>query len=291
MAEKSEILENILLHGIDLKNRRIYFGALSISEDDEGSDFTWRSVERAIRAIHIMEAEAPKKPIELHMCSSGGSTYALLRLYDAIQLSSTQIKFYGSGVIASAATWIMAGCDERYLYPNTRILIHDSSPGGFAEVPEKLSDRYIDTDEERRLQDRLNQIYVDNSRMPLEFWNEMVKRDMWLSAEETISLGLADKIVEYKKRGNLRRMRVAQLQKAPEGKEFNQLLKRLKDRVYMGKQLRIELHVPEEKYDKNIVVDTTTTITEHPDNTAPIDPQSVPYTPVSNPNKEENPGR
>jgi hypothetical protein len=219
---------------------------------------------------------------------------------DVIQACSCQIKFFGGGEIASAATWVMAVCDERYLYPNTLVVIHDSSAGASEEIPSKLSDAYIKMDGERHLQDKLNQIFADNSRMPVEFWSEMVKRDMYLSADETIALGLADKVVEFKKRGNLRRMRIAALQKEPESKEFNKLLRRLKDRTYMGKNLRVELHVPEEQFDKNIVVDNTpvavamaaaaaaaaAVVTASSPSIPPTAPQSAPSTPTSTTHKE-----
>lgn len=258
MSDKIDI-ESILTNGIDLKNRRIYFGSLLESLDENGSDFTWRSVEWAVRAMHIMQDEDPKKPIEIHMSSPGGDAYALLRLYDVIQSSPCQIKFYGSGEICSAATWIMACCDERYLYPNTRVLVHDSS-AGIVEVPEKLSDRYVGTDQERDLQDLLNRLYADNSRMPVEFWEEMVKRDLWLSAEETVALGLADKIIEPKKRGNLRRVRISNLSSPPDRKEFNKLLNKLKERVYMGRHVKLELHIPVEEFDKNVDIEVAPTV-------------------------------
>lgn len=282
MADKTDTLENILDYGVDLKNRRIWFGALPEAYDESGSDFTWRSVERAVRAIQIMEIEAPRKPIELHMCSPGGDPYSLLRLYDAIQASPCQIKFFGSGEICSAATWIMAGCDERYLSPNTYVLIHDS--GGFDATlaPAKLTDAYIHMEQEKRLQDRLNQIYADNSRMPLEFWEEIVKRDVWLTAEETIMLGLADKIVQEQKRGNLRRMRIALLCQEPDRKELNKLLKSMAQRTHAHKVSKMELHVPREFFDKNVVVDPTESVS----NTQPIASPSIPDVPVSVQGKE-----
>lgn len=256
VIDKIDLMDSVIVHGIDTKNRRIYFGSVDAS-DEEGSDFTWRSVERAIRAIHIMESEAPKKPIELYMSSPGGCPYALLRLYDAIQNSSCQIKFFGSGEICSAATWIMACCDERYLTPNTYVLIHDSGSYETGEIPAKLTDAYIAIDQERRLQDRLNKIYTDNSRMPLEFWTEIVKRDTWLSAEETIMLGLADKIVEPKKRGNLRKARMNSLKVDPDKKEMQKLLKNISNRSYVNKLHKMELHIPNEEFDKSIVVDVS----------------------------------
>lgn len=256
MAITNENITQILEQDVDFKRRRIYFGALVEGHDEDGSNFTWRSVERIIRQLHIMETEAPSKSIELHMSSGGGDPYALLRLYDAIQSCSCQVKFFGGGEICSAATWIMAGCDERNLYPNTRILIHDSS-WGEATVPEKLTDRYIHTDEEKLLQNKLNQIYADNSIMPLEFWQEMVKRDLWISAEEAIMLGLADKIVPPRKRGSLRKVRMNAMKQERDKKDMNKLMKMLKDRIYMDKLSKLELHIPEEKFDKSLIVDDT----------------------------------
>ena len=256
MSDKIEKIENIYDNDVDFKRRRIYFGALIESYDDGGSDFTWRSVERVIRHLHQMEASAPNKPIELHMSSEGGNPLEMLRLYDAIQSCSCQIKFFGGGNIASAATWIMAGCDERYLYPNTRILIHDSG-WGESVMPEKLTDMLIATDQEKYIQSTLNQIYADNSIMPLEFWEEMVKRDLWISAEEAIMLGLADKIIPPKKRGNLRKVRMSCMKQERDKKDMSRLLKMLKDRLYMDKLSKLELHVPEESFDKNIIVDDT----------------------------------
>jgi ATP-dependent Clp protease, protease subunit len=256
MAVTDNNVAQILDYDVDFKRRRIYFGALVEGHDEGGSDFTWRSVERAIRHIHIMEAEAPAKPIELHMSSPGGDPYALLRLYDVIQSCSCQVKFIGGGEISSAATWIMAGCDERFLYPNTRVLIHDSG-WGEATVPEKLTDRYISTDEERVLQSKLNKIYADNSIMPIDFWDEMVKRDLWISADEAIMLGLADKIIQPRKRGSLRKNRIASMKAERDKKDMSKLLRMLKDRIYMDKLSRLELHIPEEKFDNKLVVDNT----------------------------------
>ena len=256
MALSKDVIDQVLENDLDLKRRRIYFGHLAEIDDDGPSHFSWVSVERVIRHLHLLEADAPNKPIELHMSSPGGDPYALLRLYDAIQSCSCQIKFIGGGEISSAATWIMAGCDERLLYPNTRVLIHDSS-WGESTAPEKLTDHYIHIDNEKVLQSRLNQIYADNSIMPVEFWDEMVKRDLWLSAEETIMLGLADKIIQPRKRGSLRKNRIASMKAERDKKDMSKLVRMLKDRIYMDKLTKLELHIPEEKFDKSLIIDSS----------------------------------
>jgi ATP-dependent Clp protease protease subunit len=253
--EKSDYINYCIDEGIDFKNRRLYYGALLESYDEFGSDFTWRSVERAIRDIHVLEALDSKKPIELWMSSVGGNAIEMLRLHDVIQMSPCQIKFIGGGYVASSCTWIMCCCDERYLLPNTRILIHDGPAGVSSETPAKTIDRKIDTNEEVHLQDTLNKIYAQNSRMPAEFWNEFVGRDLWLSAEEAIALGLADKILEPKKRGNLRKVRMSAFKNVNNTKNLPEITDRLLNRIYANRNLKIELHIPTEQFDKNIVVE------------------------------------
>lgn len=252
VAATTELTDN-LAYGVDLKNRRIYFGVnLDTEESGDSTDFTVSSVEYAIRALHRMVVDAPSKPIELHMCSYGGDPYAMLRLYDEIHACPCQIKFFGGGAIMSAATWIMAGCDERYLYPNATIMVHDGSDG----FDGKHTDHQIYAHEMKRLQEVLYNIYTENSRMPKEFWQDVCQRDLYLSASEAVSLGLADKIVEPKKRGNLRKMRYASLKKEPDTKEMNKLLKDIYTRINKVKVPKIEFNeIKKEAADPTVIID------------------------------------
>lgn len=268
MADKSELIDKIIDSGIDIGRRRIYFGVTF--GEAMGSDFEWVTVEYVIRAMHRMVADAPTKPIELHMCSYGGETHNMLRLYDAIQSCPCQVKFFGSGVIMSAATWIMAGCDERYLAPNTQVMLHKWR---VSDQEGTHTDLKIDMEEGDRLTNILNKIYEDNSRMPAEFWDEVTKRDLFLTAEETIQLGLADFIVPYKKRGNLRRKRIAALNKEVDAREMRRLVKDINKRIHRGKNLHIEIHIPEEEFDKDVVIDETPI--EGQSNTQPSDHSSL----------------
>jgi ATP-dependent protease ClpP protease subunit len=267
MAARSNT-DDVLERGIDLANRRIYFGGNVESSGEEngvrsdGSDFTWRSCELAIRAIHIMENRS-HQPIEIHMDSEGGDPYRMLRLVDVILASPCQIKFFGGGVIASSATWVMAVCDERYLLPNTMVLVHDSDAGE-KSANGHLTDLYIDTDQEKKLQDYLNGLFADNSRMPKEFWDDIVKRDVFLSAAEAVSLGLADKVVDLKKRGNLRKVRLAALAQHPDKKELNKLVKEIYRKSYKTGLSKIEVTLPVEQFDPEVVIVTEAPAEEKP---------------------------
>lgn len=253
--EKTE-LNDQLIYGIDLKARRIHFGAGLDHQDEDPSGVSGTSVEMAVRAIHRMVEDAPNKPIEIYMSSYGGSVYSLLYLVDVMLSAPCQFKFYGGGMIMSCATFVMAVADERYLFPNTRVMVHeisdDSSLG-------KTTDAAINVAESKVLTDKLTKMYADNSRMPQEFWNDLIKKDTYLSAEETIMFGLADKIVDYKKRGNLRKSRQALLNKDVDPKEMRKLVKDVYARTERERVPQIEVNSQrKEPSDPNIFVEKET---------------------------------
>lgn len=245
-------LDELFAYGVDIKNRRIYFGSPLDGMDNESTgDFTQASIELAVRALHKLASDAPGKPIEIHINSYGGSPYDMLRLYDEILASPCQIKFIGSGVVMSAATWIMAACDERYLHPNTTVMVHDGTDG----FEGKHTDAQIQAAEMKRIQGVLYEIYAANSRMPKEFWEDVCQRDLYLSAEEAIMLGLADKIIETKKRGNLRRLRQSALKKNPSSKDMKELIHKVYSRINKLKVPKIELNEhKKEPSDPNLVL-------------------------------------
>ena len=255
MASDKTELSDILMYGVDFKSRRIYFGkSLDTAEDDPG-DFNGASVELAIRALHKMASDAPGRPIEIHMSSYGGDAYALLRLHDEILACPCQVKFFGGGAIMSAATWILACCDERHLYPNATIMVHDGS----VFFDGKHTDVQIGAAEDKRLQEVLYDIYSSNSRMPKEFWREVCQRDLYLTAEEAIMLGLADKIVEPKKRGNLRKMRQSAQKKAPTEANMNRLVSKLYSRINKMNPPKITLNpIIKDAIDPTVIVDDVT---------------------------------
>jgi ATP-dependent Clp protease protease subunit len=239
MTEKNE-LSDIISYGIDFKNRRIYFGVNLDTADEDPSAFTPASVEYAIRAIHKMASDSPNKPIEIHMSSFGGDPYSMLRLHDEILACPCQVRFIGGGAIMSAATWIMAVCDERVLHSNTTIMVHDGSE----EFGGKHTDTQITAAEMKRLQDLLYDIYAANSRMPKSFWEDVCQRDLYLNAKEAVTLGLADKILDSKKRGNLRKSRQAALRAKVNNNEMKKLVTSIYGRINKLKVPKIELNLP-----------------------------------------------
>lgn len=250
--DKDTELEQILSYGLDRKARKIYFGSTEVEEDDGHGDVGWYSVELAVRGLRTLIKDSSTKPIELHVYSWGGDVYAMLRLMDEIEACPCQVKFFGGGRIASAMTWIMAVCDERNLHKNTVVMLHDGSDG----VDGKHTDVQIDAQHGRDLQERLDHIFAENSRMPVEFWQDILQRDVYLTAEECITLGLADKIIPSKKRGNLRRSRIAIQSKDVDTKDMRKLVNKLYKRINRKKVGKIEINAPrKEECDPHVYIE------------------------------------
>jgi len=196
LQKDMSILQTRIQQGIDLQHRRLYFGDIENTEDNS---IEFSSVELLLRGIDTM-LDISNKPIEIHMSSYGGDPYSMLALHDKIQESPCKFIFYGRGMIMSAATWVMCCCDERYLSENTTVLIHD----GFTDWSDRSTDARINSDENERLSRRLEKIYAKNSHMDAKFWEAISRRDLYLSADEAIKLGLADITIKTRKRGNFR---------------------------------------------------------------------------------------
>jgi hypothetical protein len=247
MTDKNRI-DDVLTFGIDLEKRRIYFGIL---ESEKENDFGWPTVENVIRGLHKMY-ELSSAPIEIHMSCPGGDPYEALRLVDEIEAAPVQIKFIGGGLIASAATWIMAVCDIRTLHKNTYVMIHDGSEA----YADRHTDVVIESRHSQNLQDRLYDIFEQNSRMPKAFWQDVCQRDLYLTAEETITLGLADKIVQPRKRGALRRVRNAGLSAKMDHRMAQRTVKNLYERINRKIVPKVVLNqAPNEESDPSLIAE------------------------------------
>jgi len=246
IKKENDALENYLRYGVDLYKRRIYFGDVAFPDGDE-VDFS--TISYAVRAIDKMLDINETEPIELVFSSYGGDAYPMLTLVDKIQQSSCKFIFRGYGFIMSAGTWIMAVCDERYLSENTTVMVH----GGSWEGEGTGVDMAINSEEERRLDDRLFKMYADNSFMSAAFWKTICSRDVFLSAEETIALGLADQVMPARKRGNLRRgVRRKTFGKPPSETKMKSLVKSLYKRIHLEMPEELVISVKKEEFEPEL---------------------------------------
>ncbi len=141
----------------------------------------------------FLESENPKKDISLYINSPGGVVTSGLAIYDTMQYIRPDVSTVVVGQAASMGSLLLAAGapGKRYALPNARVMIHQPS-GGFQG---QATDIEIHTKEILSLRARLNQIYVDHTGQKLDWIEDAMERDKFLSPEDAKQFGLVDEVV------------------------------------------------------------------------------------------------
>ena len=147
-----------------------------------------------IAQLLFLQAEDPKKDIDLYINSPGGSVTAGLAIYDTMQILSCDVKTYCLGQCASMGAVLLAAgaAGKRYALPNSRIMIHQ--PWGGAEGT--AADINIQAKEILRLRAMLNGILAKHTGQTLKKIAQDTDRDFFMSAEEAVAYHLVDQVLE-----------------------------------------------------------------------------------------------
>jgi ATP-dependent Clp protease protease subunit len=130
-------------------------------------------------------------PIELHICSYGGSVFSGFAAVDYILNSQAPVHSYIDGCAASAATIMSVVADERYMHRHSFMLIHQLSSGMWGNY-EALRDSMENCD---TLMETIRAIYDKHANIPKKELNDILKRDLWFDAEKCLAYGLVDHII------------------------------------------------------------------------------------------------
>ena len=154
----------------------------------------------------FLESQNPHKAIKLYVNSPGGSVTAGLAIYDTMQFVKPKVHTMVMGQAASMGSFLaQAGAPgHRYVLPESRTMIHRVSSGtrgtsGSVHVQElEFEDARRHFEESKRLNQRLTELYVRHNTAGKEYEElfETMKFDTFLSAQEAVDNGLADKVVE-----------------------------------------------------------------------------------------------
>jgi ATP-dependent Clp endopeptidase proteolytic subunit ClpP len=129
--------------------------------------------------------------IKLHINSDGGEVFGALSIVDRIQSSKVPVHSYAEGLVASASTLISVSCHKRYIRKNTILLIH--------QVRSWFEGTYEDFNDEKQNMDLImkvvKDIYLKHTKFTEDELNTLLKRDIYLNADDAIKYGLADEIV------------------------------------------------------------------------------------------------
>ncbi len=149
-----------------------------------------------IAQLLFLESEDSKKDIHLYINSPGGMITAGLAILDTMNHVKPNISTICVGMAASMGAVILAAGEKgkRFVLPNSEVMIHQPHGGteGQATDIEIAAKRIIKNKES------INQILAKATGQSLSKIEKDVDRDFFMSAEETVKYGIADKILKPK---------------------------------------------------------------------------------------------
>ena len=142
----------------------------------------------------FLEADNPNKDIAFYINSPGGVVTSGLAIYDTMQYIRPDVSTVVIGQAASMGSLLLAAGvpGKRFALPNSRIMVHQPSGG----VQGQATDIEIQAKEILALRARLNDIYARHTGQDLEFIEEAMDRDKFLTPEEAKEFGLIDEVVD-----------------------------------------------------------------------------------------------
>lgn len=159
-----------------------------------------------VAQLLFLESEDPNKDISLFINSPGGGVTAGLSIYDTMQFIKPDVATYVMGQACSMGSFLaQAGAaGKRFVLPESRTMIHRVSSGtpgtrGSVHVQElQFEDAKRSYEESQRINKRLTELYVKHNSAGKTYDEmfETMKFDTFLSAQEAVEWGLADKMLD-----------------------------------------------------------------------------------------------
>ncbi len=141
----------------------------------------------------FLEAENPRKPIQLYINSPGGIVTSGLAMYDTMRYIRAPVHTLCMGTARSMGSFLLTAgqSGERAALPNASIHIHQPL-GGFQG---QASDMLIHAEEILKTKQRMTRLYAEHCGRTYEEFEAAMDRDRFMTAEEALHWGLIDRIL------------------------------------------------------------------------------------------------
>lgn len=167
-----------------LKDRIIFLGT-------EVDDYVANLI---VAQLLFLEKEDPDKDIDFYINSPGGSVSAGMAIYDAMQIIKPAVATICVGMAASMGAVLLAGgaAGKRHSLQHSRIMIHQGSAGTRGTI----ADMNVALAEFNRYNDMIFGILSKHTGKDREQIQRDCDRDYFMSAQEAVSYGVVDKVLE-----------------------------------------------------------------------------------------------
>jgi ATP-dependent Clp protease, protease subunit len=157
------------------------------------------SADLAVAQLLFLDGQDTEKDINLYINSPGGSVTAGLAIYDTIQHVKSDVQTICLGQAASMAALILTAgtAGKRMVLPSSRVLIHQPWGG----VQGQARDIGIQSREIIRLKKMTINYFAQHTGKTVEQVASDMERDLYMSAEDAVSYGVADSVLKREKNG------------------------------------------------------------------------------------------
>mmetsp|Transcript_21267 Transcript_21267/g.59128 ORF Transcript_21267/g.59128 Transcript_21267/m.59128 type:complete len:249 (+) Transcript_21267:71-817(+) len=166
-----------------LRNRIIFIG----------TRITDQVCTEVVAKLLALEASNPKAEIKIYLNSQGGTGHAIVGILDAMRNCKCPISTVAFGLVASNATILLASGTKgrRFSMPNTRILLCQPYGGAMGSAEEVN----IQASELNRTMKVTVRFLQEATGLDEDTIEQEIDRENFLSAEESIKMGLIDAIL------------------------------------------------------------------------------------------------
>lgn len=156
-------------------------------------EVTQHSASLIVAQMLFLESENPDADINFYINSPGGSVTAGMAIYDTMQFIRPHVQTIVMGQAASMGSLLAAAGarGKRHILPNARHMIHQPLGGASGQA----TDVEIQARELLRWKQVLTDIYVDATGRSRDDLAKDMERDFFMTAQEAVAYGLADKIL------------------------------------------------------------------------------------------------
>ena len=184
-------------YSIYLPTRTLFMGSENFGyESGDGESGTDAAMaERVIKNLHLLDSISDE-PIKIIMNNVGGDEFACFAIIDAIRQCRSHVEITAMGHAMSAGSLILQAADKRVMGPLAVQMIHYGTWGcdDHALTFKKWSN------ENDRINKWMEQYYLErlqekNPKFSLAKLRNMLDHDTFLTAQESVDLGLADEVL------------------------------------------------------------------------------------------------
>ena len=169
--------------------------SISIYGEITDSGYEWDETDVSASTFKKdLDALGPVDVINLHINSPGGSVFSGLVIGNMLKQNKAAVNCIVDGLAASIASIIAVSADKVSMPSNSMMMVHNASTIAVGNS----DDLRKQADDLDHINASMKQTYLSKAgdKLDLETISSLMDAETWLSADEAVSYGLADEVLE-----------------------------------------------------------------------------------------------